>query len=303
MYERQPVRNIIVVAGWPCKGTFQARDTSRGHGSRPGLEDPQSALFWEVPRILRALREAIRSQKPPDAKALVLRFIIENVVCDADSLQQVSKEIGVEPIMVDAARTCPATRKRLFWLNFTVRLEQGETWQKFQIKNSSKPVQALVMRKAPHRFEPDPGWRTHPSWDGQFPCVLGWMPQEKSPNPKYTMHHHKASAQAKQRWEDNRWAPNLAFCEDKYMMWKPAEDGAIIPGTARLLSRRDRVSAGFPGLLDRHRGLQAGQVRLFRGPDEAPQRHRQRHCPASSAQAGRRSHHLRQLRLPSTHVG
>ena len=91
-----------------CKGASQARDTGRGHGSKPGLRDPNSALFWEVPRVLRALREAIRTQKPPNVPALALRYIVENVVRDADTLQQVNKEMGVDPILVNVERTCPA---------------------------------------------------------------------------------------------------------------------------------------------------------------------------------------------------
>ena len=51
VYQLPNVAMVLLVGGWPCKGTSRARDTGTGFESRPGLADKNSALFWQLPRI------------------------------------------------------------------------------------------------------------------------------------------------------------------------------------------------------------------------------------------------------------
>jgi len=88
----------LLIGGSPCQ------DLSRAKTDGKGLEGERSSLFYEYLRILR-------ETKPK-------WFILENVA----SMKQVykdriSEELGVQPIMIDAALVSAQSRRRLFWTN------------------------------------------------------------------------------------------------------------------------------------------------------------------------------------------
>ena len=98
----------LVVAGWPCQGHSRA-------GLGLGLQDPRSALFWELLRLLKWWQ---RTQVTPVA------YILENVPplgsvsaqVQADA-QEVCLHLG-EPVTVDAAALGSyAHRLRWKWTN------------------------------------------------------------------------------------------------------------------------------------------------------------------------------------------
>lgn len=88
----------LLCGGSPCT------DLSIAKKSRKGLEGEHSKLFWEYLRILKECKPKY--------------FILENVASmpkkDRDII---TKELGVEPIMIDAALVSAQSRKRLFWTN------------------------------------------------------------------------------------------------------------------------------------------------------------------------------------------
>ena len=98
----------LVIAGWPCQGHSRA-------GSGQGLQDPRSALFWELLRLLRWWQ---RVQVTPVA------YIFENVpplgvinVQLQDAAAEVCLHLG-EPVLVDAAALGSyAHRLRWKWTN------------------------------------------------------------------------------------------------------------------------------------------------------------------------------------------
>jgi DNA (cytosine-5)-methyltransferase 3A len=102
------VRNVgyipnidLLVGGSPCQ------DLSISKKNRKGLEGERSGLFWEYVRVLRLCKPKW--------------FILENVAsmpkADRDII---TREMGVEPIMIDAALVSAQSRKRLFWTNIHV---------------------------------------------------------------------------------------------------------------------------------------------------------------------------------------
>ena len=102
------VRNVgyipnvdLLIGGSPCQ------DLSIAKKGRKGLDGDRSGLFWEYIRILRLLKPKW--------------FILENVnsmpKADRDII---SREMGVQPIMIDAALVSAQSRKRLFWTNIPV---------------------------------------------------------------------------------------------------------------------------------------------------------------------------------------
>lgn len=88
----------LLIGGSPCQ------DLSIAKKNRKGLDGNRSSLFWEYVRILREVRPKY--------------FILENVnSMPKEAKEIITKELGVEPIMIDAALVSAQRRKRLFWTN------------------------------------------------------------------------------------------------------------------------------------------------------------------------------------------
>ena len=88
----------FLIGGSPCQ------DLSIAKKNREGLNGKRSGLFWEYVRILKELKPKY--------------FILENVASmSKESKDIISKALGVEPIMIDAALVSAQRRKRLFWTN------------------------------------------------------------------------------------------------------------------------------------------------------------------------------------------
>lgn len=91
----------LLIGGSPCQ------DLSVAKKGRQGLEGSRSSLFWEYVRIWREVKPTW--------------FVLENVAsmpkADRDII---TREMGVEPILIDAALVSAQSRKRLFWTNLPV---------------------------------------------------------------------------------------------------------------------------------------------------------------------------------------
>lgn len=88
----------LLIGGSPCQ------DLSRENTKRKGLSGARSGLFYEYLRILK-------ESKPR-------YFVLENVASmAAESRDIITKEMGVEPIMIDAALVSAQVRRRYFWTN------------------------------------------------------------------------------------------------------------------------------------------------------------------------------------------
>lgn len=69
-----------------------------------------SYLFWEFVAIL----EHIKSVNPD------VKFMLENVMMTKNNLDMISKAVGVEPVMINAALVTAQNRKRNYWTNWHV---------------------------------------------------------------------------------------------------------------------------------------------------------------------------------------
>jgi len=91
----------LLIGGSPCQ------DLSIAKRDRKGLNGERSGLFWEYVRI----KETIKPKW----------FILENVASmPKEAKETITKELGVEPIMIDASLVSAQSRKRLFWTNIPV---------------------------------------------------------------------------------------------------------------------------------------------------------------------------------------
>lgn len=91
----------LLLAGSPCQGFSIA-------GKRLNFEDPRSKLFFEFVGTLEWLRE-----KNPD-----IAFLLENVNrMHKDVKAEITRIMGVEPIMINSALLSAQNRERLYWTN------------------------------------------------------------------------------------------------------------------------------------------------------------------------------------------
>lgn len=96
----------LLLGGSPCQ------DLSIAKQNRQGLKGKRSKLFWKYVEVLNIVKPKW--------------FIFENVAsmkkADKDII---TKELGVEPIMIDSALVSAQQRKRLYWTNIP-EIEQPE---------------------------------------------------------------------------------------------------------------------------------------------------------------------------------
>jgi DNA (cytosine-5)-methyltransferase 3A len=92
----------LLIGGSPCQ------DLSIAKKDRKGLDGDRSGLFYEYIRILKLCNPKY--------------FILENVnSMPKEARAKITEEMGVEPIMIDAALVSAQSRKRLFWTNIPVQ--------------------------------------------------------------------------------------------------------------------------------------------------------------------------------------
>lgn len=93
-----PERFNLLIGGSPCQ------DLSVAKKDRQGLSGSRSCLFYEYVRLLR-------NENPK-------YFIFENVnSMTKENKDIITKELGVEPILIDASLVSAQSRPRLFWTN------------------------------------------------------------------------------------------------------------------------------------------------------------------------------------------
>lgn len=88
----------LLIGGSPCQ------DLSIAKKDRKGLSGDRSGLFYKYVEVLR-------TRKPR-------YFILENVASmSKEARDTISEELGVQPIMINAALVGAQNRKRYFWTN------------------------------------------------------------------------------------------------------------------------------------------------------------------------------------------
>ena len=93
----------LLIGGSPCQDLSISKSKTR-----QGLEGSKSSLFYEYVRILRELKPKY--------------FILENVASMLDESRDIiSKELGVQPIELNARDFSAQNRARYFWTNIPVQ--------------------------------------------------------------------------------------------------------------------------------------------------------------------------------------
>lgn len=101
----------LLIGGSPCQ------DLSIAKKNREGLAGKRSGLFYEYVRLLKEIKPKY--------------FILENVASmPKEAQEEISKELGVQPVMINAALVSAQNRKRLFWVG---KLETDGTYNQVLI--------------------------------------------------------------------------------------------------------------------------------------------------------------------------
>lgn len=97
----------MLIGGSPCQ------DLSIAKRNREGLKGSRSCLFWKFVEALRIIKPKY--------------FLFENVKSmSKESKQEISKALGVEPILINSALVSAQQRKRLYWCNWHVEQPQDK---------------------------------------------------------------------------------------------------------------------------------------------------------------------------------
>jgi DNA (cytosine-5)-methyltransferase 3A len=95
----------LMVWGSPCQ------DLSIAKKDRKGLDGKRSGLFWEAVRIWKEVKPKY--------------WLMENVASMSKDVKDIiSKELGVEPTMINSSLVSAQQRKRLYWTNIPVTQPQ-----------------------------------------------------------------------------------------------------------------------------------------------------------------------------------
>lgn len=89
----------ILLGGSPCQGFSRI-------GSRLGFKDDRS-------KLVMYFVEALNTIKPK-------YFLLENVVMDEASCNEISRLVGVEPVEINSSNFVPQKRVRLYWTNIPI---------------------------------------------------------------------------------------------------------------------------------------------------------------------------------------
>lgn len=97
----------LVMFGFPCRSLSNATAGRKEYNN--GLQGV-SRLFYQCNDVLKW----IKLNNNPDVE-----FLAENVDGDGkqDDINEISKELGVDPIMIDSSTFSAQDRKRLYWTN------------------------------------------------------------------------------------------------------------------------------------------------------------------------------------------
>ncbi len=124
----------LLIGGSPCQ------DLSVANRKREGLKGKKSGLFQEYLRVLRETKPRF--------------FILENVASmNKESIEIISKELGVNPILFDALLVSGQERARLFWTNIpNIILPEDKGILLKDILVESKEIQEKYWYKVKHNF-------------------------------------------------------------------------------------------------------------------------------------------------------
>lgn len=125
----------LLIGGSPCQGFSFA-------GKQLNFDDPRSKLFFEYVRLLKECKPEY--------------FLLENVKMKKEYQNIISKELGVEPILINSALVSAQSRKRLYWTNIPNIVQPADKRIYLDdIISISTQLEHRLMVKEPNRYLPE----------------------------------------------------------------------------------------------------------------------------------------------------
>ena len=132
----------LLIGGSPCQ------DFSILNKERLGLRGEKSSLFFQFFWILNSIKPKY--------------FLLENVVMEKWQQDEISKFLGVEPILIDSSLVSIQKRKRLYWTNIPNVTIPDDKKLSFQDFKSTDNLSSFKVNKTPSRVS---------MWEGKCPNV------------------------------------------------------------------------------------------------------------------------------------
>lgn len=101
----------IIIGGSPCQ------DISNLNKKQDGLAGVKSGLFFHYLRILKYIKKYNNSK---------VKFLLENVRGKKESKDEISRFLGVEPVLINSSLLSGQSRNRLYWTNISKDIQQPE---------------------------------------------------------------------------------------------------------------------------------------------------------------------------------
>lgn len=140
----------LILAGSPCQGFSFA-------GRQLAFDDPKSKLFFVFVDILNY----VKSLNPE------VKFLLENVVMKQEFQEIITRQVGVEPVLINSALVSAQNRKRLYWANWHFEQPQDKgILLKDIVHEDEKTETFLILQK---RRGNNPGGIR--AIDGKTPCM------------------------------------------------------------------------------------------------------------------------------------
>ena len=219
------VTGIAVGGGSPCQGL------SKLSSLRSHLKDPRSALFFEAVRIF-ALVEKLAKQ----FGCWVLK-LLENVVADAFDVREMSFELDMRPILVDAQYLSRVRRPRLFWIS--VELAEAEDVEVIEREDFDEVIYRADAEPTELFLEKDHDWPGGMRDENlRFPTFTRAIKRSKPPPDPAGL--AGLEEVAKVRWQEDSFRYPPYTYRDDFMILTPEV-------TLRPLKAAEReILMGFP---------------------------------------------------------
>ena len=197
---------IVVGGGSPCQGL------SRLSSRRQHLADERSQLFYEASRIFREVEEVAAEKK------LWVLKLLENVIADSADIKEMSRELKMKPVMVDAQYLSRARRPRLFWLSVEPGPEDDvgvilhRDYTQLVYKAKEEPLELFLQPNC----EWEAGLRSEKA---RFPTFTRSIPRARPPPDPAGLSETGPAGVA--RWEADQFRYPPYTYKDEYMVLTP----------------------------------------------------------------------------------
>ncbi len=189
---------IVIGGGSPCQ------DLSALKAFRLGLGGGQSALFYEIPRIVNAFKQH---------STIPVEYFVENVFSmDSSQIPKFSEALNTIPYMIDASCFSDAERRRFYWCSWPVLPSE-----RVSLEHMGHYVHVTVVaEKLPSSSWVDPGGE----WlgDAFIPTITRALPSKKPMNNPAGI--VAASERAIARWRVDAYTFQVYNYEDHHMIYQ-----------------------------------------------------------------------------------